>query len=350
MKPLCVFCGKKPQNKNKEHIFPQWLLKLTGFDQKKASVGSNWKTGKELVFNTLSYTFPSCRSCNDEFGKLEGKVKSIFDKLLFDLVVGVKELELLLDWFDKVRIGAWLGVKYMNKDIFTMEPKYYISSRIGIKDRYLSVTNTYKEEITLNWSGVNTLAFMLSPTAFSLRVNNLVFVNCSSDFIVSKQLGFPYVAFEIPTPSEKTTDLQFEMPTKQPGKKIFKTKLYSPNIEIAQPIFTGVKGGLDDYYEHDYIKNNSYDYNCGIGKIFVSKQGKFESLERNDELNFSMPEAKSNFGHVEVVRPILQLQAELIKNKKKDLRNLTLEQKKDEIMGKKNVINSLKEQMRLYRY
>jgi len=104
LKALCVFCGNEPQNKNKEHIFPKWLIKMTGFHEKEASVGSNWKTGKEIVFKTLSYTFPSCTSCNDDFGKIEGKIKPIFEKLLSDQSVGVEDLELLLDWFDKVII------------------------------------------------------------------------------------------------------------------------------------------------------------------------------------------------------------------------------------------------------
>ena len=244
---FCVFCGKPPQDKNKEHIFPKWLLKLTGADQKKLSVGTNWKTGEELIFNTLSYTFPSCTTCNSFFGKLEGKVKPIFEKLLNDQDVQGHELELLLDWFDKVRIGSWFGVKYMNKKEWALEPKFYINSRVGLKDRFLSITNTYKNEKHLNWSGVNGLAFMMSPTAFTLRVNNLIFVNCSSDFIVSKRLGFPYIKVEIPRPDSNETDFKFSMPKKKAVPKLFNTRLYSPNITISQPIYKVVTCGVSEY-------------------------------------------------------------------------------------------------------
>ncbi|MFP3353309.1 hypothetical protein R0K04_18090 [Pseudoalteromonas sp. SIMBA_153] len=348
MKPACIFCGNPPQDKNKEHIFPQWLLKLTGFDQKKASVGSNWTSGKEIIFNTQSYTFPSCTSCNDEFGKIESKIKPVFEKLMADQAVSTSELELLLDWFDKVRIGAWLGVKYMNKGVFTMDPKYYINSRIGLKDRYLSITNTYKEEQTLNWSGVNTIAFMLSPTAFSLRVNNLVFVNCSSDFVVSKQLGFPYVACEIPTPGKKTTDLMFAMPRKQTQKKMFNTRTYSPKVEIAQPIYKVTQGNLIEYYDHDYIRDNSYE--SGVGKIFISHGDGFSPIERDESVTCRTPEPKKDFGHVEVVRPILELQMELISSKTKNLSNLSLSQKREEVKVKKMILASLQETMKQYRY
>ncbi|MGK0272941.1 MAG: hypothetical protein ACI88H_003617 [Cocleimonas sp.] len=350
MKVPCVFCGKEPENKNKEHIFPKWLLKLTGADKGNLSVGSNWKTGEELTFNMLSYTFPSCTICNSDFGKLEGKVKPIFDKLINDQDVLGQELELLLDWFDKVRIGSWFGVKYMNKDGFTSQPRFYINSRVGLKDRFLSITNTYKYEKELNWSGVNGLAFMMSPTAFSLRVNNLVFVNCSSDFVVSKRLGFPYVKFEIPKPDSIETDVKFGMPKKKAVPKLFHTRLYSPSITISQPIYKVVKSGLSEYYDHAYVKDNSYDFSNGIGKIFISKKNAINTIERNEKVNFSMPEAKNVHGHIEVVRPILELQAELIKTKKRDLRNLSVEQKRNDIIGRKYLLDYLKKQMRKFRY
>lgn len=350
MKIPCIFCGKAPENKNKEHIFPKWLIKLTGADKKKHSVGSNWKTGEEFIFNMLSYTFPSCTICNSNFGKLEGKIKPILDKLINDQDVLGHELELLLDWFDKIRIGCWFGVKYMNKNEFTSKPLFYINSRVGLKDRFLSITNTYKYEEELNWSGVNGFAFMMSPTAFSLRVNNLVFVNCSSDFVVSKRLGFPYVKFEIPKPDSIETDMMFGMPKKKALPKLFNTRLYSPSITISQPIYKVVKSGLNEYYDHEYVKDNSYDFSNGIGKIFLSNKKGINTIERNEKVNFSMPEAKNVYGHVEVVRPILELQAELIKTKKRDLRNLSVEQKRNEIAGKKHLLEYLTLQMRKFRY
>lgn len=348
MKPICIFCGNPPQNKNKEHIFPQWLLKLTGYDKKNASVGTNWKTGEEFVFNTKAYTFPSCTSCNSKFGKIEAQVKPIFDKLMSDQNVTTPELELLLDWFDKVRISAWLGVKYMNKDTFGLDSYFYVNSRVGLKDRYLSITNTNTEEKHLNWSGVNTIAFMMSPTAFSLRVNNLVFVNCSSDFVVSKQLGFPYVTCEIPTPDKKTTDMMFAMPTKRTERKIFKTRTYSPKIEIAQPIYKVTNGELVEYYDHEYIRENSYE--IGIGKIFVSRGDGFIAIERDEKINFAAPEPKPKLDKIEVVRPIIELQIELLLSKNRNLKKLSMSQKRDEIKGKKIIIDSLLETMKTYRY
>lgn len=48
-KVICVFCGEEPKHKSKEHIFPQWLLKMTGSNKSKVSIGSNWSTGNRYT-------------------------------------------------------------------------------------------------------------------------------------------------------------------------------------------------------------------------------------------------------------------------------------------------------------
>ena len=350
MKAACVFCGQPPDKKNKEHIFPQWLLKMTDFHGKNASVGTSWETGKELVFNANSYTFPACTKCNERFGKIEASVKPIVESLLSDQDVTCEELELLLDWFDKVRICAWLGVKYMNQSTFIMTPKYYVNSRVGLKDRALWVTNTYRPEKTLNWSGVNSPAFMFSPTAFTLRVNNLVLVNCSSDLVLSKKLGFPYVQFERPNPNSHKTDMMLAPARNNHRPTLFSTKLYLPSVCIAQPIYKETRKLRPAYYESEYIKKHSYDHDVGIGKIFVIRGGTIASLEKGESVNFAMPEARSIYGPVEVVRPILELQIEMINERKKDLSLLSEEQRRTEIDGTQGIINYLREQIRQYPY
>lgn len=350
MKPACVFCGNQPSDKNKEHIFPKWLLKMTGFDQKEMSVGSNWETKKEIIFNSLSYTFPACKSCNDDFALVEGKVKPIMEKLLVDQSITGHDLELLLDWFDKIRISAWLGIKYLNKDFFGMTPKYYINQRKGLKDRFLSITNTYEEVKTFNISGVNTIGFMFSPTALTLRVNNLIFVNCSSDLIVSKKLGFPYKKLEIPTPALETTDMVLGKAIKKSSPKIFNSKLYTPSIFVAQPIYKIPKESQPHFYDNDYIKDNSYDYENGVGKLFLSDGSNIKTVERDKLLNFSMREVKKSQGKFKVVKPIIDLQIELLLEPKKNLKNLTAEQKIAEFNFKKLILDSLNETAKVYNY
>jgi len=323
---------------------------MTGRDKKQLSVGSNWETGHEIVFNARSYTFPSCTRCNESFGEKEADVKPIVKRLQADHDVTGSEIESLLDWFDKVRISAWLGVKYMNKDVFDMDPKYYINARVGLKDRMLSITNTYKTEKALNWSGVNTLAFMLGPTAFTLRINNLVMVNCSSDFVVSEKLGFPFPEFERPNPASEKTDCSMVEGKRKAESQLFSTKLYSPSIMVAQTIYKETLAGLREYYDNDYVRANSYSLANGIGKVFLSRKNTIGTIERDEAVNFAMPEAKSVFGHVEVVRPALELQIELIERKKRDLSLLSAQQRSRQLEGQEAVISNLREQIAQYRY
>ncbi|MFP3675430.1 hypothetical protein SB724_21685, partial [Bacillus sp. SIMBA_031] len=77
-------------------------------------------------------------------------------------------------------------------------------------------------------------------------------------------------------------------------------------VEIAQPIYKVTQGNLIEYYDHDYIRDNSYE--SGVGKIFISHGDGFSPIERDESVTCRTPEPKKDFGHVEVVRPILELQ------------------------------------------
>lgn len=49
---FCVFCGKKPKNKTKEHILPKWLIKLTGKPNRQINVGLDFSNFYQIkIFN-----------------------------------------------------------------------------------------------------------------------------------------------------------------------------------------------------------------------------------------------------------------------------------------------------------
>jgi hypothetical protein len=346
----CIFCGKAPESKTKEHIFPQWLLKMTGFHSKDTSVGTNWATGKEIIFPAKNYTFPACDSCNNKFSSLEGQVKGIIERLIEDTDVNGSDLELLLDWFDKIRIGAWLGVSYMNKSSFDLPPNFYINDRVGIKDRYLSVTNTYLPDKTLNWSGANTLTFMASPTALALRVNNLVFVSASTDFLVSKSVGFPFASWEMQMPGSKIGHFKLAPGTGKIKPDCFKFKPYVPGHIIRQPIYNAAREADPSLYESDHVQMHSYDTNSGTGKIFIQKNQKTFILERNDLFNFQMTEAKSVYGKVPVVKPILELQIEMLKSRLSRTKYISETERRKQIIAANAIISYTREQIRQYNY
>src|ERR1700722_3647425 len=99
----CIFCGKKPKNKNKEHVLPRWLLKLTGDPNRNVYLGRDWSKPtipkREYSFN--NFTFPACEACNNHFANLEGRMTVTVTKMLDRQPVAAAELTNLLDWLNK---------------------------------------------------------------------------------------------------------------------------------------------------------------------------------------------------------------------------------------------------------
>jgi len=77
---FCVFCGQKPENKNKEHVLPKWLIKLTGKPNRQINIGLNFSDFKkdteikERKYSINSFTLPACEKCNTEYENLEKKL------------------------------------------------------------------------------------------------------------------------------------------------------------------------------------------------------------------------------------------------------------------------------------
>jgi hypothetical protein len=349
MDKVCVFCGNPPQNKNKEHILPKWLMKLTGTENKKMSVGTNWKTQKEIVFNFSSFTFPSCTKCNTDFAEVESLVKPTVEKILRDDYLATDELIRLLDWFDKIRISLWLAIQYHNKSTFNMEPKYYINTRLALKDRFLAVTNCYDNYIGLKWTGANTLCFITNPSCVTLKINNVIFTSCSSDFVVSRQLGFPYASHIFPNPNSHLTDFLMQAGEQEQQTKFFKSPLYPPNVIVSQPIFGIPKSIFEKRYDNDYVRNNSYDYDKGVGKIFITHDNTTYPLEIDEEISFisSKPNTKQVY---KFNKPTIEFQLELLLSIKYNLFHLNDEQRKEHFKHLEYIIEYSKEQIRQYNY
>lgn len=188
MRKFCIFCGEKPFDKNKEHIIPQWLIKYTGDPKRITSLGK--KDGKEIKFSWLNFVFPACEECNSNFGKIEAEIQTVLVKLDNEKSVTHYEINLFLDWLDKIRIGMWLGnAMLQNKDF---EPKFFINSRVASKDRLCLIYKLNDSDQGIGIIGTDTAVFEHSPSCFSLIINNMVFFNYSKEFLLAKNLGFPY--------------------------------------------------------------------------------------------------------------------------------------------------------------
>ena len=349
MEKVCIFCGQNPLDKNKEHILPRWLLKLTGTENSVLNIGADWKTHSTIKFSISAFTFPSCSACNSKFAKIEDLVKPVIEKILNDDFVNPIELSILLDWFDKVRISLWFGVYYLNSQTLGLQPNYFVNTRLALKDRVLGIFNCYDNKQTLSWTGPNSPCFIHSPTCFSMKINNIIFTNCSSDFIISEQLGFPYPSVIRPDPNSTLTDFLMQSGRNKKSSKLFQTRLYAGGTLISQPIFSLGKKLMPLLYDEKYIKENSYDYAKGIGKIFISHDDMIYPLEKDEEVSFTEPNSKTEKQY-KFNRPTLELQIEALTKIPFNLELLNTEQKKIHHQNIANLIEYTKRQIKQYDY
>lgn len=289
-----MFCGEKPESKNKEHIIPRWLIEMTGDPNRYINLGIDTrhmqKTGesKPRSFSFKSFQFPACEKCNSEFSSLEGVVKNYFERLFDNDYFNNTELDVLLDWFDKVRIGLWLGSITLDKFTDFINPKFHIKKRISQKDRCLFIYEMEKSD----WRGVqfigyNSPGFQFVPSCFSLRVNNLYFFNFSYDFLFSKNIGFPYPKiFKNNVIDTRFFELELEEGTKRIIQPLIPNKFIRASTYIYQPIIPkeifGTK--LEDFYKsNEYVLKNSLDFYRGKGDIFYFDKG-LHKLDCDSEL------------------------------------------------------------------
>ncbi len=291
MAKYCIFCGEQPEEKTKEHVLPHWLIALTGDPKRKAFFGismSNGNSSTQREFSFDAFTFPACSKCNHDYSDLEKNTKQIFEKIFNHQKVSPHDVSLLLDWFDKVRTGLWLGMNQLNRNRLNIKPKFHISTRLGQYDRALFVAKADPEIERLTVLGGDTDSFGCTPSAFTLVINNFYFTNISYYFLFSKEIGFPYPRKSwIPPYEEFESRTEFDI---VPGKhKVTRPLLQFPVglncLEFYQPMF---KGGLCDreigQYDCEYVRQNSLNYENGVGAIFRRIGTKIIRCLENEEI------------------------------------------------------------------
>jgi hypothetical protein len=186
----CVFCGQTTTKQTKEHILPQWLLKLTGDPSRVVAMAIHPQTFEQIKFPWTALVMPACQACNTEYSKLESAVKPIVLSLLDRTPMTSRQAFVLLDWLDKVRIGLWLNQTILQKNIETIDPHLYVDNRIGKKDRLLYLYTLDRKDKGLNAFGIESLVFQHQPSCFALRINDVILFNASSDYAFSHGCGF----------------------------------------------------------------------------------------------------------------------------------------------------------------
>jgi len=297
MEKFCVFCGQRPKQKNKEHIIPKWLIELTGdpnrvgwfgIDRRVLNSGLRYRK-----FAVDQFTFPSCSDCNSKFSDLEDASKTIITNLINCEPLSDLDFDILLDWFDKVRIGLWLAFYYLDNNISGIYPNFYISNRTGTQDRMLAIYQADYERKGLTWIGPDTMSFSFSPCCFSLIVNDVYFTNMSTNFLISRRIGFPFptecynrkedgmTMFKVTNGLERMILPLLRKPLKLSG-----TELYQPMYSFLATMPTESTESLAQFYDTEYVRTHSLDSAKGIGKMFLKTGRKLHPLSHTASLDW----------------------------------------------------------------
>lgn len=298
MSKFCVFCGKPPVDKNREHIIPQWLIKYT--ERGKMPIVKVLKDGElKPKITYQNFTMPACEKCNEEFSRLESAVKPILLNVLSEQPVSAREISLLLDWFDKVRLGLRLSTVYLQNDLHQENPHTFISQRTGLTDRMLMIEKIKPQpDVRLAFPDSHTKYFKSAAQSFQFIIDNYVFTNGSAYFLVSSKLGFPYAAHieTIDAPNVRINNWQHG---KQRARGPVLGNIYpaTDKIIIYQPIFKPFVSDCDSFYNNDYVKSHSIDYANGLGGIFYQRgqTNEIKYLQPNDKMMLNPRETTRDF-------------------------------------------------------
>jgi len=317
---FCVFCGNPPEKKNREHILPQWLLELTGDPKRVINFGTNFNNGRTIRFDWSNFCVPACESCNAEFSDLEARAKTYVQKLIAREALSSIDYSDFMDWLDKVRVGIWIAYHFIQGNPTNIDPSFHIKTRICQKDRMVAIYPIAGDGVGLNAFGVESLVFHRQPSCFALRINDILILNMSSDYLFSARCGFPF-------PKSRYTTLDGDSPylmhlsdfqiTRRIKHPLLRKIIAKPVIHLYQPI---MKKTIDESFQSgflgDYNRFDSYlaqhtmpPYPTGKGVLYFQHQDHVEPIFDFDQPiefeNIKVSESKPMY---ELVKQVYEFQ------------------------------------------
>jgi len=112
-------------------------------------------------------------------------------------------------------------------------------SRVGTKDRLVAIHPIESDNQGLNAFGVESFVFHRTPCCFALRVNNLLLLNASADFLLAARCGFPFpralqLLVDGPNAGQLwARDLDCTRRIKRP---VLRMRLHKASVLLFQPI------------------------------------------------------------------------------------------------------------------
>lgn len=274
MEKFCIFCGQYPEDKNKEHVIPQWLIERTGDPKRVARFGMNFQKDppefREFSFDAL--TFPACSKCNSDFSDLEERAKTVVEALLGHQALSQIDFSTLLDWLDKVRVGLWLGYLYLDRNPLAIVPKFHIAGRVGKIERTVVVAHVKERKPGINFVGPESPAFQGSPTCFALLINEWCLLNISGLSSCSRRLGLPY-ASPRHLRDDGNLEVTIEGGTGRIMRPVQKDLVFPNAVLLHQPIFRScfIGGKPTQLLDTEPIRAQSLDWANGYGAVFLEK-------------------------------------------------------------------------------
>lgn len=279
-----------------EHILPQWLLKMTGDENRQGNFGiikdKNNPRMRQYAFS--SFKFPSCEVCNSDFSKLESKAKVCCGKIIEGKNIGLGELNSFFDWFDKIRVGIWLANYSLDKNYFAIKPNYHIEKRIRLHDRALFVNRHVDSTLLrLTVTGSQSPCFSYTPSCFGLVINNFSFLNVSYNFLISKRMGWPFGNGMSIREDRKM------LATLNDGTQVVKERPLNMNfssnfLEFYQPAYKYIEGidGASKYYDNPWLQSEKFTGESWVGSIY--RRSKISTIRKvTDEVSFQSDENES---------------------------------------------------------
>lgn len=270
---VCVFCGKPPSQKSREHVLPQWLLGLTGSPSRKAFLGREWARPdiRQRVYSFDSFTFPACEPCNTAFSDLESEAKRVVMALLELRPVSCADLVVLLDWLDKVRVGVWLGFLYLNRQIDAVDPQFHIGSRIGTADRLVVIYRSEEKFEGIGLGGTESPIFRAMPSCFNLCINHLHFVSASAPMLFSERFGLPHAVDRRLVKDREGFVADIAPGRGSPSFPLIPFRIAPGGTAVYQPIIPrqDSRGDYAALYDNDFVRASCADDASGRGHVFM---------------------------------------------------------------------------------
>lgn len=313
MAQFCIFCGKKPENKNKEHVIPQWLSKET--NRYKRVCHLDGVTDKQIPFSQL--TFPACTECNSKFAQLESQAQSILADIRAGKSLDAIQIHTFLDWMDKIRVGLWLGELTLSNQVDSINPKFHIADRVGHKDRMLIIERITDLGNGLGFVGTETELFTDSPSVFQLVIDNYVFTSASEHGLVSNKLGFPNISKFRNSDSRTKSNTEITPGRNKTTHPVVMNMMASPmRTIIYQPIFRDFDMSQGSLWDNPYVHAHSLIFDQGVGGIFYQKNNNtVQYLDGGARVNISPKQDTPNKDAVNVFNRVLTLQNYVVQSR-----------------------------------